>query len=265
MNIIGDGINVAQRIMGFARPGQLLVSRSFYEVVSRLSRDYERLFFHEGSRTDKHVRAHEVYSVGSGIPAGRRVVDTVARMRDTNGGKKWLSATGPLGLHRAALLAASLAFLVLVGVGAAVRGKQRSEIATAAPATQVPAAAAKEVPSPEVKTAAPPPAPAKPAPAPTKPPRERKARAAAAVAARPEVHRPSHETAVKLGTIRLAVAPWGQVLVDGKERGVSPPLTEIKIAAGAHTVEIRNTTFASHVAKVHVKAGESVTIKHRFR
>src|SRR5688572_32070359 len=34
MNIIGDGINVAQRIMSFSRPGQLLVSRSFYEVVS---------------------------------------------------------------------------------------------------------------------------------------------------------------------------------------------------------------------------------------
>ena len=34
MNIIGDGINVAQRVMSFARPGQLLVSRSFYEVVS---------------------------------------------------------------------------------------------------------------------------------------------------------------------------------------------------------------------------------------
>ena len=97
MNIIGDGINVAQRVMGFARPGQLLVSRSFYEVVSRLSRDYEKLFFHEGSRTDKHVRAHEVYSVGSGIPAGRRVVDTVARMRENGGGRNWLSATGTAG------------------------------------------------------------------------------------------------------------------------------------------------------------------------
>src|SRR6185436_2564262 len=36
-NIIGDGINVAQRVMSFARPGQVLVSRSYYEVVSRLS------------------------------------------------------------------------------------------------------------------------------------------------------------------------------------------------------------------------------------
>src|SRR3982750_3430900 len=63
MNIIGDGINVAQRVMSFAAPGQLLVSRSFYEVVSCLSRDYAQLFHHEGARTDKHVREHDVYSV----------------------------------------------------------------------------------------------------------------------------------------------------------------------------------------------------------
>ena len=42
MNIIGDGINVAQRVMSFAEPGQLLVSRSFYEVVSCLNR--KRIF-----------------------------------------------------------------------------------------------------------------------------------------------------------------------------------------------------------------------------
>src|SRR5690348_12861468 len=36
LNIIGDGINVAQRVMSFAAAGQLLVSRSFYEVVSCL-------------------------------------------------------------------------------------------------------------------------------------------------------------------------------------------------------------------------------------
>jgi hypothetical protein len=62
-NILGDGINVGQRVMSFADPGQLLVSRSFYEVVSRLSDVYENLFEHVGERHDKHVRAHEVYSV----------------------------------------------------------------------------------------------------------------------------------------------------------------------------------------------------------
>lgn len=246
MNIIGDGINVAQRVMGFARPGQLLVSRSFYEVVSRLSRDYEKLFFHEGSRTDKHVRAHEVYSVGSGVPAGRRVVDTVARMRDTGSAGNWLAASGPLGFHRSALLAASLVFVALVGIGAAVRGKLEREAVAAPPAEQALSAAA-------VAKSAPAPAPAPvsaPKPVRAEPRGERRTAAA---------------TAPRLGTIRLAIAPWGRVIVDGKERGVSPPLRQIEVPLGTHTVEIRNTTFPSHVARVEVKAGESVRIKHRFR
>lgn len=71
-NIIGDGINVAQRVMSFAEPGQLLVSRSFYEVASRLSNDYSNLFCHAGSRADKHIRSHEVYSVVATSHAARR-------------------------------------------------------------------------------------------------------------------------------------------------------------------------------------------------
>src|SRR5258706_10598071 len=89
MNIIGDGINVAQRVMSFSRPGQLLVSRSFYEVVSCLSRDYMNLFRHEGSRTDKHVREHEVYSVG-GAPPSRRATQTVPQAEKTRGLRGWL-------------------------------------------------------------------------------------------------------------------------------------------------------------------------------
>src|SRR3981189_236820 len=72
-NIIGDGINVAQRVMSFAAPGQILVSRSHYEVVSRLSEDSSKLFTYEGSRTDKHIREHEVYGVGDVSTLHRRV------------------------------------------------------------------------------------------------------------------------------------------------------------------------------------------------
>src|SRR5688572_8590511 len=63
-NIIGDGINVAHRIMSFARPSQIVVSRSYYDVVSNLASEYAKLFTYEGSRTDKHVREHEIYVVG---------------------------------------------------------------------------------------------------------------------------------------------------------------------------------------------------------
>lgn len=44
LNLIGDGINVAQRIMSFAETGQLLVSRSYYDIVSCLSQEYAQLF-----------------------------------------------------------------------------------------------------------------------------------------------------------------------------------------------------------------------------
>jgi len=62
-NIIGDGINVAQRIMSFAQPNQILVSRSYFEITSRLSQEISQMFDYSGVKQDKHVREHEVYSV----------------------------------------------------------------------------------------------------------------------------------------------------------------------------------------------------------
>jgi hypothetical protein len=88
-NILGDGINVGQRVMSFADPGQLLVSRSFYEVVSRLSDEYENLFTHLGERKDKHVRAHEVYSVNVEPEALPAFVEAIW-------GPKWAIAGGLL-------------------------------------------------------------------------------------------------------------------------------------------------------------------------
>ena len=75
LNAVGDGINVAQRIMSFAGDNQILVSRSFYEVVSCLSDSYNQLFKYGGVRKDKHVREHTVYdllvpgSEGAAAPA----------------------------------------------------------------------------------------------------------------------------------------------------------------------------------------------------
>ena len=65
-NIVGDGINVAQRVMSFAQSNQILVSRSYYEVVSRLTQEYSQLFRFIGAREDKHVREHELYEVSVG-------------------------------------------------------------------------------------------------------------------------------------------------------------------------------------------------------
>jgi len=67
LNALGDGINAAQRIMSFAPENRILVSQSFYEVVSRLSDEYKALFQLKGVETDKHVREHTVYTL---LPPG---------------------------------------------------------------------------------------------------------------------------------------------------------------------------------------------------
>lgn len=63
VNVIGDGINVAQRVMDFAQPNQVLVSRAYYDVISRITDDTAEMFMYLGQHEDKHGRLHEVYSV----------------------------------------------------------------------------------------------------------------------------------------------------------------------------------------------------------
>lgn len=244
VNMIGDGINVAQRVMSFASPGQLLVSRSFYEVVSCLSRDYATLFQHEGSRTDKHVRAHEVYSVGEDGPAARRVADTASRLESTGGLGRWITLPGPLGFQRSTLIAAPLLVVLLVGAGLTLRPKIEPSAGSATPALSAPAApsAAPRAASPAASTP--------PAAAPS-------ATGERAVQAQPATVAP--------GRVQFAIAPWGAVFVDGKRMGVSPPLRVLKLAPGTHRIEIRNTSFPPRIKQVTIKSAGVVRIRHRFR
>jgi class 3 adenylate cyclase len=283
MNIIGDGINVAQRVMSFSRPGQLLVSRSFYEVVSCLSRDYLHLFQHEGSRTDKHVREHEVYSVG-GAPAARRVAETASQILSPSGVANWLAGMGPFGLRRSALAAAPTLFIALLGGAAilsAVFDGNRATAAVESSSRQAPGtqAAPRIAPAPLRNLGAVAPKPAlgpgdqgKPAPA-LKSVLERRLAekrfekmAAAKIepgrATTAEGGRPAQGDA---GRLELAIAPWGTVFVDGEERGPSPPLRVLDIAPGAHTIVIHNGGFAPHVERVVIRPGEATRIRHRFR
>jgi serine/threonine-protein kinase len=66
------------------------------------------------------------------------------------------------------------------------------------------------------------------------------------------------------GRVVMAVTPWGEVIVDGRKRGLSPPLTELRLAPGSHVVEIRNSTFAPYRETIDVTADGSVRIKHKF-
>jgi hypothetical protein len=70
---------------------------------------------------------------------------------------------------------------------------------------------------------------------------------------------------VGAGVIQFAIQPWGEVFVDGRSRGVSPPLRSIEVPPGPHTIEVRNTAFPVHTRRIDVRSGEPVRITHRFR
>ena len=64
---VGEGINCAARVMDFAGPNEILVARSFHDVIGCQSREYAELFSYLGVRADKHVRQFELYQV---VPPG---------------------------------------------------------------------------------------------------------------------------------------------------------------------------------------------------
>ena len=249
-NIIGDGINVAQRVMSFAQPGQILVSRSYYEVVSCLSEEYGGLFRYEGSRTDKHVREHEVYTVGvpgpalrhpphtespetAGVPATDPFSQTATLVKDNLQRKPWLGTT--------------LVVLSILAAALIIRG-HRNAPPDAADTESVPAKATAQHPATK-------PAPVtetRPAPV-----TESKHSSGTETASRP--------AASERVPVSLAISPWGEIYVDGKKQGVSPPLREIEVKAGSHRIEVRNTTFPPHVETIDAQPGSRIKIKHKFR
>ena len=295
-NIIGDGINVAQRVMSFARPGQILVSRSYFEVVSCMSEDYRKLFHYEGSRTDKHVREHEVYAVEAGREALRLVTAATPARKSASGRGPAIidslsrgAAAVTSQLRSKPWLATTLAVVAILALAVSLRLTRQPSVAPlAAPAPPPPKVAAappaqpvQAPPEPQVtdkrapakpKPVAPvtTPAPAKKASEPVRapeasprPPVVAQARepAASATAARADPKPPGQAGS---GVILLTIRPWGEVYVDGVHRGVAPPLYELKVIAGRHRLEIRHPEFDTHVRNLDVASGARIDFRHVF-
>ena len=63
---------------------------------------------------------------------------------------------------------------------------------------------------------------------------------------------------------RLAIKPWGTVYVDGKEKGVSPPLKKLVLPSGKHSIRIANPGFPDYQMDVNLSKGKSGTIDYDF-
>ena len=122
LNIIGDGINVAQRVMSFTQPGQVLVSRSYYEVVSLLSPEFSQLFRYEGAHTDKHVREHEVYEVGPTSPDLKLSASAASAANTAAAAKTTAATTQPAKRpDRRLLVFLPLGIAIVIAAGVAIR------------------------------------------------------------------------------------------------------------------------------------------------
>ncbi len=75
---------------------------------------------------------------------------------------------------------------------------------------------------------------------------------------------PKPVAAPATGVLQLAVTPWGQIEIDGKSAGVTPPLSQLTLSVGEHVITVRNEDFTPHTVTVRVSADKPVTVRHRF-
>jgi hypothetical protein len=297
-NMIGDAVNDAQRVMSFSEAGQVMVSHSYYDIISRFSRDYAQLFVYEGTRHDKHVREHEVYRFGpleDNLSLTEKLrVRSRARQNITTEAISSTASTPPAASQSAAIRPPKVSRFGLIAtvIGAVFIGgtiwswtstPAASGIGTTtsapAPATAT-ASASAEVATPVHDTPAekealvkessgkqPGAADIKENPlavtTPTKPSAAKPAADKAEDKTAKTTDRPEPE-AVKPGKVKLAIQPWGEVYVNGSKRGLSPPLKSLNLAPGKHRIEIRNGQFAPHKETVEVKSGAELTVQYAF-
>ncbi|MBC7943716.1 MAG: PEGA domain-containing protein [Burkholderiales bacterium] len=65
--------------------------------------------------------------------------------------------------------------------------------------------------------------------------------------------------------LTFAVSPWGEVYVNGRRHGASPPLQRLELEPGKHTVEIRNGDLTPYRTVVELEPQTTVNIRQQFR
>jgi hypothetical protein len=313
-NIIGDGVNVGQRVMSFAEPGQILVSRSYYEVVSCLTQEYAKLFNYLGMRSDKHIRKHEIYSIlrtsdqeitapsaessmqdtariqphnsiaivetlapaPDSAPAPEQIAEKDSRsissasFKHRHWWQTWSAIFG--GVVLGIMLAVILSFVIHRDSGV---GKIQPDKTALSPEPQLQSPAepppeniqsAENVSPEQTESAQPAPLVSNAIIQPESPPVEIPPESAQSkeTADSEQTRQPIPAPAVPNATLQFAISPWGDVYVDGKRKGASPPLTNVSIAPGKHKIEIRNTTFPPYSQTHEIRPSEKLKISHKF-
>ncbi len=166
----------------------------------------------------------------------------------------------------------AIAFIALVWLLTPHGQEAREPVAAvplSAPVTTSPVVAAAPPTPATAEAAAPVAEAAVPAPQPVKlhaeaPRTVKKDKPPAKDKATPVAAEPTPAAAPAPGVVQLAVTPWGQVEVDGRAIGTTPPLTRLSLPAGSHQIVVRNGDFPAHTANVTVSEDKPLTLRHRF-
>lgn len=266
--VTGPGIDDAQRVARAGVLREILLSRAYYSVLSRVSMD-DGLLRHKAFISDERDQSFAIYQIPKPSAALAK-----ADVRRTN----LPAAAGfPARHSRARWSAVAASLSVIVGSFALFQSQRphdRQQVQT--PPTAAPIVALKlqrEAPAapvaavvltepdltPPAQIAAP--APADIAAAVT----FHRATQSVALAPRPTPEKSARKAAaVRPATLSLNIRPWGEVYVDGKKVGVTPPLHKIEVPSGKRKIVVRNANAPPFHATLNIQPNTLMQITHRF-
>jgi hypothetical protein len=65
-------------------------------------------------------------------------------------------------------------------------------------------------------------------------------------------------------TLIIAVSPQGEIYIDGKHYGTTPPITTLDLEPGMHRIEVRSGSRKPYLTYMTVQAGDVRRIRHDF-
>lgn len=78
------------------------------------------------------------------------------------------------------------------------------------------------------------------------------------------VAREQYEAARRPAILHLDIKPAGEIFIDGKRHGTTPPLREVQVPPGVHTIEVRSGRFPPLRLEVELQPAEELQLRHVF-
>jgi serine/threonine-protein kinase len=75
---------------------------------------------------------------------------------------------------------------------------------------------------------------------------------------------PAPPPAVANVPVSFDIRPWGEIFIDGRPTGVTPPLMQVEVPAGRHHIEIRHANAPAWQTDVDVQGTSAIHIEHGF-